>query len=53
VPGHARRPGVPGFGGWDDLHTEDPVAALDFYSSLFGCTLHHEEDMGEMGAMPS
>lgn len=39
-----------GHGGWLELMTPDPVAALAFYSDLFGWTAGTSMDMGEMGS---
>lgn len=49
VAGDAHRPGVPGFGGWHELYTDDVNKALDFYGALFGWTKSMAVDMGEMG----
>lgn len=43
------RPGVPGFGGWHELYTDDQEAAFDFYSSVFGWTKDQAVDLGEHG----
>jgi predicted enzyme related to lactoylglutathione lyase len=41
---------APGHGSWHELMSTDPVAALAFYSDLFGWTPGGEAmDMGEMG----
>jgi uncharacterized protein len=34
---------------WNELMTSDPVAALSFYSQLFGWKVHQEMDMGPIG----
>lgn len=41
-------PGVPSFGGWHELYTDD-AAAFDFYTGPFGWTKDIAHDMGEMG----
>jgi predicted enzyme related to lactoylglutathione lyase len=43
------RRGVPGFGGWHELFTDNPDEAFDFYSSLFGWEKDQAFDMGECG----
>jgi hypothetical protein len=43
------RRGVPGFGGWHELLTDNPNAAFDFYSGLFGWEKDQAFDMGDMG----
>jgi predicted enzyme related to lactoylglutathione lyase len=45
----AHRPGVPGFGGWHELFSDDPDAAFEFYAGLFGWTRDAAHDMCEMG----
>jgi predicted enzyme related to lactoylglutathione lyase len=42
-------PGVPGHGGWHELHTKDGASALAFYSKQFGWRKSSEMDMGPMG----
>src|SRR4029077_7372410 len=42
-------PGVPGHGGWHELHTKDGAAALAFYSKPFGWNKSSEMDKGPMG----
>lgn len=48
-PARVHRPGVPGFGGWHELFTDDPEAAFEFYSSAFGWTKDQAVDLGELG----
>jgi predicted enzyme related to lactoylglutathione lyase len=45
----AAPPNTPGHIGWHELHTTDDVAALKFYSDLFGWTQTEAMDMGPMG----
>ncbi|MCW5752285.1 MAG: VOC family protein [Alphaproteobacteria bacterium] len=45
----AQRPGAPGFGGWHELNSDDPMGALEFYSGLFGWRPDQAIEMGEMG----
>ena len=40
---------TPGHVGWAELYAADRESAVDFYTSQFGWTRHHEFDMGEMG----
>jgi predicted enzyme related to lactoylglutathione lyase len=42
-------PGVPGHGGWHELHAKDGASALDFYCKQFGWRKSSEMDMGPMG----
>jgi len=42
-------PGRPGHGGWNELHTSDWPAALDFYGEQFGFGKTEAMDMGPMG----
>jgi predicted enzyme related to lactoylglutathione lyase len=41
--------GRPGHAGWNELHTSDWRAALDFYAQHFGWTKSDAVDMGPMG----
>ena len=43
-------PYTPGHVGWNELHTTDSKAALDFYTAQFGWTHARDFEMGEMGA---
>jgi hypothetical protein len=44
TPSPSFTPGRPGFGGWNELHTTDWRAALDFYSRQFGWGKSQEMD---------
>ena len=48
-PSPSFKPGVPGHGGWNELHTSDWEGALAFYSSQFGWAKVDAMDMGPMG----
>ena len=41
--------GTPGVPVWDELYSDDPGAAFDFYAGLAGWTKDTALDMGEMG----
>jgi predicted enzyme related to lactoylglutathione lyase len=49
TPSEAFKRGVPGFGGWHELNTDDPEGAFDFYSDLFDWRKDQAFDMGAMG----
>ena len=42
-------PGLPGHGGWNELHTSDRQAGFAFYAEHFGWGKSDEFDMGPMG----
>ena len=42
-------PGMPGHGGWHELHATDAEAALAFYGAQFGWAKSDALDMGPMG----
>ena len=42
--------GVPGYGGWHELHTTDQAKAFAFYAKHFGWASDGVFDMGPMGA---
>lgn len=48
-PSAAFRVGVPGHGGWHELHTTDWKAAFTFYADQFGWAQSDAMDMGPMG----
>lgn len=41
--------GLPGHGGWHELHAKDGASAFDFYTKLVGWTKSTAMDMGAMG----
>jgi predicted enzyme related to lactoylglutathione lyase len=43
------KPMAPGHFGWNELHTTDSAAAIDFYAGQFGWTQAEPLDMGPMG----
>jgi hypothetical protein len=49
TPSPSFAPGRPGHGGWNELHTTDWRAALDFYSAQFRWAKSEAMDMGAMG----
>lgn len=49
TPSPAFSPGVAGHGGWNELHTGDWRAALEFYDDQFGFGKTAAMDMGPMG----
>lgn len=49
APSRSYELGTPGHFGWNELHTRDADAALDFYCSQFGWTRGEPMPMGEMG----
>lgn len=49
APSPSFRPGVPGHGGWHELHTRDWKAALKFYGGQFGWGTAQAMDMGPAG----
>ena len=49
APSEVFRRGVPGFGGWHELNSDDPEGAFNFYSALFSWRKDQAFDMGEMG----
>ena len=48
-PSRAFELGTPGHFGWNELHTRDGAAALDFYVGQFGWARAEPMNMGEMG----
>ena len=48
-PSAAFSPGKPGHGNWNELHTPDPSAAMEFYAGQFGWTAGEVLNMGPAG----